>query len=328
MTYIRVGLIGSGSMARTRAATIAATTRATLVAVTSRNSATGSALAASYGCDYLRDVPSLLARRDLDAVIVCTHNAAHGAQALAALESGRHALVEYPLALGGEEAERTVARAARRRLALQVGYDQEFLGPHEAIRGAIAAHGRPLLLEVRVHWPGGSAPSPFRNARVGGSPAQAKSYYLYAALDWLDAPATEAARHLQYAGLRDDGHYEAAVERVHWTSDAQHVQCIRPTAAQLTWVVGPPMPERQRVSIELTWPDRTLVSDSRAVTWRDAEGEHDLGVERHSWATATQQRLERFLDEITGGVPDYANAERARVVARVLDGASPLRSRP
>lgn len=305
---IRLGIVGSGRMARTRAANIAASPRARLVAVASHNQETGPALADAQGCDYTESTEALLGRQDLDAVVIATHNASHGALALATLRAGKHALVEYPLALDAREAEEAVAEAERRELALRVGYDQAWRGPHEAVRDLIRRDGPPLEAAVRVAWPGGARRSPFRDARVGGPPALVKSYYLYALLNWLGLPAAGHGA-VRYSGDDAGGHYEAAV---------QHVTLEYPaTLAHASWVVGPEGGGRQRIHIELTWPAHTVIGDGHGLIRHDARGATPIPTGHMSWAEATQRGLERFLAAVTGDSSDRGDTALATMTVRM-----------
>src|SRR5215213_8806826 len=60
------------------------------------------------------DVAELLERDDLDGVIVCTPASTHRAIAGAALEAGKHVLVEKPLTTNTGDAEELIALAHRR----------------------------------------------------------------------------------------------------------------------------------------------------------------------------------------------------------------------
>ncbi len=73
----------------------------------------------------------LLADDDLDAIVIATPPATHGALALAALEANKHVLVEKPLTLDAAEADRVAAEAARRNRCLIVGH---VLLHHPAVR--------------------------------------------------------------------------------------------------------------------------------------------------------------------------------------------------
>lgn len=63
---------------------------------------------------------------ELDAVVVATPPASHGAVALAALEAGKHTLVEKPLAVTVADAESLVEAAARNGVHLMVGHTFEY----------------------------------------------------------------------------------------------------------------------------------------------------------------------------------------------------------
>jgi predicted dehydrogenase len=68
------------------------------------------------------DSDEVLARRDVDAVLIVTPARAHGRLVRSALEAGKHVFVEKPLALDIEEARTAVELADRKRLTLMVGH--------------------------------------------------------------------------------------------------------------------------------------------------------------------------------------------------------------
>ena len=97
---IRVGLVGAGfaATAHLRAYAHCARPPVEVVAIASRSRPRAQALAAEFGVGAVVDgVDALLARRDLDAIDVCTPNASHATLALAALAAGKHVFVEKPL---------------------------------------------------------------------------------------------------------------------------------------------------------------------------------------------------------------------------------------
>ena len=66
--------------------------------------------------------PELLARDDVDAVVIATETPLHFEMAEAALASGRHVFVEKPLAQTAEQAEQLVALAEQHDRRLMVGH--------------------------------------------------------------------------------------------------------------------------------------------------------------------------------------------------------------
>lgn len=68
------------------------------------------------------DYCDLLARSDVDAVVISTPAALHGKLVREFLEAGKHVLVEKPLALTADEGVQLTALAERRGLVLMVGH--------------------------------------------------------------------------------------------------------------------------------------------------------------------------------------------------------------
>jgi UDP-N-acetyl-2-amino-2-deoxyglucuronate dehydrogenase len=68
----------------------------------------------------------LVARDDVDAVIVATPQYAHVEEALAAAACGKHLFVEKPMTTTVEDADAIIAACAERGLALGVGYQQRY----------------------------------------------------------------------------------------------------------------------------------------------------------------------------------------------------------
>lgn len=121
MVDLRFGLIGYGAWGIHHAQAIRETPGATLVAVAARSEA--SQTAAREICPQavvVADYRQLLARTDLDVVDIVVPTHLHGEIACAALESGRHVLLEKPMAGTLEECSRilTAARISRRLLAI------------------------------------------------------------------------------------------------------------------------------------------------------------------------------------------------------------------
>ncbi len=85
---------------------------ADVAALCGRERQRAAAQAAWPSAQFLTDYAALLARDDVEAVVILTPMAAHGAMAKAALQAGKHVLVEKPLAVHLAEA-RELADLAR-----------------------------------------------------------------------------------------------------------------------------------------------------------------------------------------------------------------------
>jgi predicted dehydrogenase len=116
---MRVGVVGSGFMGRTWSEVAANhASGTTLVAVAGGRRAP--ALAADYGVPLETSPEALVARPDVDLVVLASPPAIHRAQTLAAAAAGKHVLVEKPMAQDEAECAAMVeaCRAAGVRLSV------------------------------------------------------------------------------------------------------------------------------------------------------------------------------------------------------------------
>lgn len=96
-----------------------------------------SKLAGDYGVDCEPTVEALVARDDIDALVVATPHHVHVEETLAALRAGKHVLVEKPLATSVEDCRRMIEQARSAGTVLSVGYHQRFRESNRAARDLI-----------------------------------------------------------------------------------------------------------------------------------------------------------------------------------------------
>ena len=110
---VRIGIIGTGSVAGWHIRSYQATPGAQVVAVCDVMPERAAAMAAEFGIPGVdADPADLLARPEVDAVSICTPISSHAAAAIAAARAGKHILCEKPLALTLADAELMLAEAA------------------------------------------------------------------------------------------------------------------------------------------------------------------------------------------------------------------------
>jgi myo-inositol 2-dehydrogenase/D-chiro-inositol 1-dehydrogenase len=124
MHPVRFGLIGYGAWGSHHARAIVEHPGAHLRAVAARTSTTLDRAKADLP-DVARyaDYREMLAREDLDAVVVVLPTDLHFDAARAVLESGRHLLLEKPMALSLEHCDALNALAAQQKKLLAVGHE-------------------------------------------------------------------------------------------------------------------------------------------------------------------------------------------------------------
>jgi predicted dehydrogenase len=72
------------------------------------------------------DYRELLARPDVAAVLIANPHALHAEVAVAAMEAGKHVLIEKPMCLTLQDADRLIATQARTKVLAQVGYMRRY----------------------------------------------------------------------------------------------------------------------------------------------------------------------------------------------------------
>jgi len=122
--HLRYGILGSGFMGRTHAEAIRHLPNASLSAVACGRRA--AQLAADYGAALCASAEELVARDDVDAVIIATPQYAHAEAALAAAAHGKHLFIEKPMATTVADCDAIIAACTARGLSLSVGYQQRY----------------------------------------------------------------------------------------------------------------------------------------------------------------------------------------------------------
>jgi myo-inositol 2-dehydrogenase/D-chiro-inositol 1-dehydrogenase len=159
---MRVGVVGYGLFGRLHARSIGKAPDAVLGAICAQGDETARAAASDHPSARLyRDYRQLCAAPDLDMVCVVTPNHLHADVAVAALEGGKHVLLEKPMANDLADCDRILAaeRASGRRVSL--GHELRVSTQWSAIKRLIedGAIGRPYYANYSLfrhpYRPGG-----------------------------------------------------------------------------------------------------------------------------------------------------------------------------
>lgn len=150
---VGVGLLGLGTIGLSHARALdALRDHAELRAFSGGNTAI---VAESGWPDAVQVSPQeLWFRADVDLVVICSPSGMHADHALAALEAGKHVLVEKPLALTTTDAERIVRAAAKWDLLVSVVSQRRLEPEIVAVRRALhdGTLGAVRLATTHVHW--------------------------------------------------------------------------------------------------------------------------------------------------------------------------------
>lgn len=219
---LALAVIGAGRAGQARVRALGESPDARLAAVVSGREPSGPSFA-----DVLAD-PAVAG------VILCTPNLRHAAEARAALDAGKHVLVEFPLAAGPAEARALWAQAHRTGRILHEEHI-ELLSPSQLWQRVRAMSlGRPRGGAVRFS---GSAEGWIGDPSLAGSPALRALARLHRLVDLFGEAEVLGATLEQVGGYRlevelgfaSGGHASLIEERapggpraMHWHVECEH----------------------------------------------------------------------------------------------------------
>jgi biliverdin reductase len=316
-TQLRFGIVGSGGMGYARATQLSQLEGCAITRVASRNAMTGPALASRFEAAFEPNWQDAVARDDVDAVVVATHNDSHAEIARAALTAGKHVLVEYPLATNVSDADVLIDLAARGQRVLHVGHDQAFVGWHVGIKMAASMLGELRAVNGVLATPSrGGGRSIWRNRALSGPPFMVGIAYVYHLLD-LFGPVSWVEGTCTYDGLDDAGYYRASTSTLTACFEAGGV-------AQLMYIRGFAVPREEQEQAMMF--RKGFLSYRGYVSGSSTNSGHltevtNTGVHRHDFppvtmAQASRQNAEWFVQRLrahaTGDASDDGRLSLAR----------------
>jgi predicted dehydrogenase len=201
MGDIRIGVIGVRNIGKAHLRWAKEAPGCRLVAVADRDQQRAEAAAAEFQIPHRHtDAAELIARDDLDLIALAVPNHLHASLAIAALEAGKHVLVEKPMARSVAEAEAMAAAAKKAGKVLAVSMNHRFDPATQAADAALEAGAIGKILKAESRW---IIPRPFEGlwqrgdwfldvAKAGGGPFFDNGVHkLDVVLHYLGFPAIE-----------------------------------------------------------------------------------------------------------------------------------------
>ncbi len=155
MSRVGMGLIGSGYMGRTYAACLTRhVPNGRLVSVWGGKRA--SALGEEFGVPADDSLEALLARPEIEAVVITSPHTAHLPQALAAAAAGKHVYIEKPMALSVTECDAIIAACTAAGVQLTVNFVTRFRDAPMAMKRLVddGAIGEIRMIQMQGAWTG------------------------------------------------------------------------------------------------------------------------------------------------------------------------------
>jgi UDP-N-acetyl-2-amino-2-deoxyglucuronate dehydrogenase len=135
---MRFAIVGCGVIGKEHVRTIGTVDGAELSCVVDTDAERAAQFQEAYGIPGLTDLDAALARDDVDAVAVCTPSGQHADVAVAALQAGKHVIVEKPLEITPDAAARIAAAAEAAGTVVTVISQRRFAPVYSFLREAAA----------------------------------------------------------------------------------------------------------------------------------------------------------------------------------------------
>lgn len=317
---MQVGLIGTGYAAKLRAEYLQTESRAKLVAIAGRDLERTQTFNQPYGASVCASWAELLARPHIDLVIISTINQAHGAIVRAALNAGKHVVVEYPLCLDVAEAEDLIALAAVKQKLLHVEHIELLGGVHQALKASLPLVGNVFYARYATLKPERPAPQKWTyHLPEFGFPLVGALSRVHRLVD-LFGRVTSIACHAQFWPADRSQPVAAPLPTGYYTTClcAAQLQFASGVMAEVTYGKGEAVWQATR-SFEVQGEQGALQFVGEAGTWINANGTQPITVGGRRGLFAQDMAI--VLDHLLTGAPLYITAAASAYTLTVADAA-------
>ncbi|MDF1575577.1 MAG: Gfo/Idh/MocA family oxidoreductase [Bacteroidales bacterium] len=149
---LKTALAGLGKVTEMHARALVNLKESEFTAVCSRSKEKALAFSARYGVKAYTDVSEMVAKEQIDVVIICTPHPNHREPTLAAMEAGAHVLIEKPLASSLEDCDAMIEASKACGKQIGVVCQRRWYPPAMRVRKAIDAGkiGKPVFGTVNM----------------------------------------------------------------------------------------------------------------------------------------------------------------------------------
>ncbi len=154
MMKVKFAILGCGRIANRHAQHIIRHPEGELVAAFDIHRHRMEGFCKKHGCDADTTPEALLARTDIDIVNVCTPNGLHAEGAIAALKSGKHVLVEKPMALTKADCEAMISASLNHNRQLFIVKQNRYNPPVVAVKQLVdnGSLGKVYQVVLNCYW--------------------------------------------------------------------------------------------------------------------------------------------------------------------------------
>ena len=310
---LQVGLIGTGYAAKLRSQALQTEPRATLVAVAGHTLETTQAFSQTYGAEPIASWQKLVQQPSLDLVMIATVNRDHGAIVRAALEAGKHVIVEYPLALDVAEAVELIALSKSQDKLLHVEHIELLGNMHQALKASLPAVGKPFYARYATIKPEQPAPQRWTyHPELFGFPLIGALSRLHRLVDLFGNVATVSCQ-TQYGDRNEasDPHYTSCY-------CAAQLRFESGLLAEVVYAKGEAVWQAER-KMEVHGDKGALIFDGNQGMLVQADGSQSIALGSRQGLFAKDTAM--VLDYLMDGVPLYVTPEASLSTLTVAEAA-------
>ncbi|MEW6358405.1 MAG: Gfo/Idh/MocA family oxidoreductase [Planctomycetota bacterium] len=150
---IGIGIVGLG-IGRSRAKLVKQTDGARLVAVCDLDEGRGRKAEKEFQTEWIRDYDEMLARNDIDVVMVMTPSGMHAKMGIHAAQAGKHVVTTKPIDVKLDAIDALIAACDQAGVRLVTDFNFRYLANNVRIRRAIeeGRFGKMIFGEARLKW--------------------------------------------------------------------------------------------------------------------------------------------------------------------------------
>lgn len=150
---IKVGIIGAGAIADDHCRNITSYEGAEAVAIADLSPRRRNEVKKAWSMSRAYGTwEEMVADPEIDAVAIALPNALHAPSTLAALNAGKHVLIDKPFVLNYAEARRCVDTARRKRRVLMVGMNQRYSNEAQTLRAMVDRGDLGDVYHTKAYW--------------------------------------------------------------------------------------------------------------------------------------------------------------------------------
>ena len=305
-----VGMIGLGAISKRHLQSVEHAALANLVAVAETDPDGLASVQSQYRCKAYADYRALLQDEQVDMVIICLPHGLHCEASEAALEAGKHVLVEKPMAVTVDQCDRMIESARKHQRHLSVGHMHHFFPANVEVKRLLDTGelGSLVLIREEGYRPFGlnRANWYFDRGAKGGLWYQNGIHLIDRCCFWVGSPVVAVKATI---GSR---FYEFSADDVAMAM-LQFENGVYATLIHVWWKQG-----GTHASTEFVCTDGMIrLAGLTREIWVGRTGDYEPHPIRDSY-NAFDRQLEAFIAAIEDEIPPPVTPEYARDLVRVL----------